>query len=365
MKLALFTPTQYDKMETFVKAHSNYLSNQTYLFNQGFFPEKLFYKTLIDTSIKSRLLNKIISNITNFNYPEFKLQKVLKKLGIEVALAEFGPTGVAIQAACKMANVPLVVHFHGADISKKDLLTKYLKSYKTLFDTSDAIVAVSHKMKNDLIAYGAPANKITVNPCGVDIDLFGPRQVDKEFDFIFVGRFVDKKAPIYLLSSFKKYLTYNPSARLCMVGSGPLYDSAQHFIRAWNMGSNVILKDNLAHEEVSSLMQKSKIYIQHSVTASDGDTEGTPVSILEAMASCLPVISTKHAGINDVITNGKHGFLVDEGDTEAMAAKMNKLFTSSSNIESMGQSARKNVIENYSMEKSIDRLRSVLESAII
>jgi glycosyltransferase involved in cell wall biosynthesis len=111
-------------------------------------------------------------------------------------------------------------------------------------------------------------------------------------------------------------------------------------------------------------MLKARCFVQHSVEASNGDSEGTPVGILEAGASSLPVVATRHAGIPDVVVEGQTGFLVDERDTTAMAAQMLRLAQDSELAARLGSAARLHVERNFSQEQSLDRLWTIIESAI-
>ena len=118
------------------------------------------------------------------------------------------------------------------------------------------------------------------------------------------------------------------------------------------------------HSEVGALMQQARAFVQHSVRALSGDSEGTPVAVIEAGASGLPVVATRHAGIPDVIIEGETGFLVDEGDVAGMAAYMIQLARGPALAAGMGQAGRKRIEEHFSMEKSIGNLWKIIESVI-
>ena len=107
-------------------------------------------------------------------------------------------------------------------------------------------------------------------------------------------------------------------------------------------------------------MAQAVMFVQHSVISKQGDTEGLPVGILEAMASGLPIVSTRHAGIPEAVTDGETGLLVDEHDVDGMANAMDKLLSNPSLKKSMGMAGRKRVIEHFSAKQEIHRLRQVL-----
>jgi glycosyltransferase involved in cell wall biosynthesis len=112
-------------------------------------------------------------------------------------------------------------------------------------------------------------------------------------------------------------------------------------------------------------MQQARAFVQHSITTHDGDSEGTPVAILEAGASGLPVVSTRHAGIQDAVIHEKTGLLVAEGDIHAMAEHMTRLAKDPQLAADLGKAGRDWVSSEYSMDKNITRLWSIIEAAMM
>jgi glycosyltransferase involved in cell wall biosynthesis len=111
-------------------------------------------------------------------------------------------------------------------------------------------------------------------------------------------------------------------------------------------------------------LRQARCFVQHSVVAPDGATEGTPVSILEAGASGLPVISTRHAGIPDVVLEGETGFLVQERDVSGMAERMLQLAVNPALAGKMGGMARIRIEAEFSMPKRIGNLRKIIQSCV-
>ena len=128
-----------------------------------------------------------------------------------------------------------------------------------------------------------------------------------------------------------------------------------------NIEHAVVLKGAIDHDQVAGLMQESRLFVQHSLVPKSGDSEGTPVGILEAGAAGLPVVSTAHGGIVDAVVHGKTGFLVNEGDIDSMSEYMYELLTNHELAREMGKQAREHISRNYSMEDSIKRLRGIIE----
>jgi colanic acid/amylovoran biosynthesis glycosyltransferase len=301
-------------------------------------------------------LNKKLSPVSTRH-----LSRFLIKNKIRAVLAEYGPTGAAVMDACRMANVPLIVHFHGYDAHRKDITTAYKNLYRQMFSQASALVTVSRKMKKQLIKLGAPPEKIHYNVYGIETNRFKATDPGKNPPhFLAVGRFVDKKAPYLTIMAFKELLDHFPSARLVMVGDGPLLEPCIQISRALNISNSIEFTGPLKHDNVAMLMQKSRAFVQHSVTPGSGDSEGTPVSLLEACASGLPVISTRHAGIKDIIIENKFGFLVNEFDIQQMAKHMIALAQQPELALDLGKNGRAHILNHLTMEKSINILWKII-----
>ncbi|HVW99073.1 MAG TPA: glycosyltransferase family 4 protein, partial [Candidatus Babeliaceae bacterium] len=182
--------------------------------------------------------------------------------------------------------------------------------------------------------------------------------------FVTVGRFVEKKAPLLTIQAFSCLLDAGYDGKLSMVGSGPELDKCKQLV--WNLGiSSIVDFVGIADKaQIAELFSQSLAFIQHSVTARNGDSEGTPVVILEAMAAGLPIISTRHAGIPDVVKHGKTGLLVDEHDVKGMAEAMIQLFQHKDLAMKMGEAGRLLIKNSYTMDRHIDTLYGVLEQAV-
>jgi colanic acid/amylovoran biosynthesis glycosyltransferase len=293
------------------------------------------------------------------------LRTFFKRNNINIVLAEYGLTGIRVFSVCKELNIPLVVHFHGYDAYLTELLNRHRQTYKRMFNYASAVIAVSKHMREQLIILGAPSDKVFYSPYGVDTDKFKLAPVPtSRLQVISVGRFVEKKAPYLTIVAFKKVLDRLPEARLVMVGTGLLYDICCKLIKALHLEHAVDLKGVLDHDEVAALMQQSRVFVQHSVVTASGDTEGTPVAILEAGAAGLPVVSTRHAGITDVVLHGKTGFLVDEGDIDSMSEYLYKFLSDPELARDMGHNARDYIDAKFSTERSIENLKNILKRCV-
>jgi glycosyltransferase involved in cell wall biosynthesis len=293
------------------------------------------------------------------------LRRFLRRHDVAAVLAEYGPTAVSVADACFAAGIPLVAHFHGADAFDHETLELFGPHYLRVLPRCAAVIAVSHEMVRQLRELGAPAERLHYNPCGIDTVLFsGADPAVSDPLFFAAGRFVDKKAPHLTLLAFKQVAEACPAARLVMAGDGHLWEACKQLARALGIDDVVEFAGPLPHPQIAARMQAARAFVQHSLKTSYGDSEGTPVSILEAGAIGLPVVSTRHGGISDVVVHEETGLLVDEGDVSGMAASMIRLANSPTLAAELGERARHHVRANFSMEKSIANLWGILERAI-
>lgn len=225
--LCIIKPNKNAFSETFITEHINRLKGNKKVLYGGSFPvydDQDNY--LIHSKIKLLLylIQKRIFKSKDIAVRNQALANYLKREKIDVVFAEYGTVGAMVTIACKMANVPLVVNFHGADAHHQQTVNEYLPFYKKLFEYASAIAVVSHDMAAALIALGASKDKICWNPCGVDTQLFKPLNLaDTKPYYLSVGRFVGKKSPQSVVKAFQIVTGSIAGAHLWMVGDGPLF----------------------------------------------------------------------------------------------------------------------------------------------
>lgn len=363
MNLALLSPNENAYSETFIQAHRKYLNGNIFFYNSGVLPSKLENTVLIN-SRRLRIIDIVKGhfNLNQFSLPETALLNSFKKNKIEVVLAEFGETASKILKLCKELNLPLIVHFHGYDASVTGVIHEN-NNYHDVFSTAKFVIVVSQKMYKDLLHLGCPEHKLIYNVYGPDDSFFKVRPRFSKQQFIAIGRFVDKKAPYYLILAFVRVLEKFPKALLVMAGNGVLLNTCKNLVKAYNIESKVKFVGIISPERYREFLEESLAFVQHSVTAENGDSEGTPVGILEASAAGLPVISTYHGGIPDIILNKKTGLLVDEHDVEGMAKNMIELLENVELAKHLGKAGRENIQFNFSMHRHIGLLNEVIEKA--
>ncbi len=289
----------------------------------------------------------------------------LRKAGIKSILANYGPTAVELADICSSLGIKLTVHFHGFDASKNATLERYGTEYRRLLPRMDSILAVSQDMQRRLCELGAPSNKISLVRYGVDTNRFAPPASKcPTKTFLAVGRFVDKKAPHLTLLAFKHVCDIHPDARLVMGGEGELLEVTRNMASALGIRSKVEFLGVLSRSEVVRRMQQADIFVQHSLVPKcgpyAGDSEGTPVAILEAMACGMPIVGTNHGGIPDAVEHEQQGLLIEEGDVPGMANAMCRLLDNPVESKGMGLSGRAKIERLHTLEQYIHSLETAL-----
>lgn len=358
--IAIATINKNAYSETFIKTQIDFLPAKLVLYG-GWLPIyyennkqiKNKYKVKLNELFRLFLKKKIFSHVPDY-------VSLLKKNKIDVVLAQYGPAGVHLLDVCNKAKIPLVVHFHGFDASDNDTLNHYAQGYQKMFKQAHKIIAVSQTMKSKLISLGCPENKIALITYGPNNLFFDNNPIFESNTFFAIGRFVDKKAPYLTLMAFNELLKEIPKAKLKMAGSGELLNTCKNMVKAWGIEKNVTFLGVIKPEETIRHMESAIAFVQHSVVADNGDSEGTPVAILEAQAAGLPVISTFHAGIPDVVIDEETGFLVQETDIFAMKDAMIKIISNKELAKKMGDNGRERIKKEFTMDDYINKLRVVL-----
>jgi glycosyltransferase involved in cell wall biosynthesis len=351
--------------ETFILAHKNMLEGNIYFTYGGVFPTHCEKNGILlnSLSLPEQIFWRIFQKIAKVNGLATRkaFKKYLKQHNIKVVVAEYGVTGAEVTPVLKELNIPLIVIFFGFDAYVKPVISTFSSRYKTMFEYANYIIAVSKAMRKQLIKLGAPKDKVVYSACGVQADFFELKPKLKSKKFTAIGRFVDKKAPYFTLMAFKKALESDNSLKLDFAGDGYLLNSVKNLADYLGLSSSVSFLGHVSHDEMRELLLTSRCFLQHSVVADNGDSEGTPVAILEAQAAGLPVISTRHGGINEVVLDKKTGFLVDEKDVNTMAKYISLLAKDDDLCKTMGGNAKKHIFENYRLEKHISELNKLID----
>ncbi len=285
----------------------------------------------------------------------------LNKGPYDIIHCHFGPNGVLAVSLKSIGAIEgkIITAFHGYDISSY-IIKHGNDAYKNLFIEGDLFLPVSERWKNKLIQLGCDKRKIIVHRMGIDTNEFiSSRNEQKNNDkirLLSIGRLIEKKGMRYSILAVAKLLKKYPDIEYNIVGDGPLKNSLENLIEELRSQNNIKLIGWKRQSEVITLLKNSDIFIAPSVTGKDGDLEGIPVVLMESLATCLPVISTRHSGIPELIEDGKSGFLVPEGDSDAVAEKLEFLINHREKWQEIGGTGREHVEKYYNIGTLNDEL---------
>lgn len=289
----------------------------------------------------------------------------------DIIHAQWGPTGILglyLRDAGLMRG-RLVTSFRGSD------LTSYVKRhgasvYRDLFERGDLFLPVSEEFRRRLIEYGCPADKIRVFRSAIDLSKFhySPRQrADRgTLRVLTVARLVEKKGIDYALRGIALFRKRHPDVQLQyrIVGHGPLTDKLKKLSFELDLAGQVEFVGRLAHERVIEELGRADVFLLPSITSRTGDEEGVPNALKEAMACGVPVISTRHSGIPELVRDRVSGLLVAERDAEAIADALAELWCNPELGLRLAGEARRTVEADYSLSRLIldleDQYRSLL-----
>jgi colanic acid/amylovoran biosynthesis glycosyltransferase len=271
-----------------------------------------------------------------------------------IIVAHFGPNGLLAQKCIEMGllNGKLFTAFHGYD------MLRYVKQrganvYRDLFHSSSLILPISDFWRRRCIALGADSSRVIVHHMGIDLLRFGshPAQLTKPVILVSAARLVEKKGLEYGIEAVSQLITKGYSIRYFIAGDGPLKDKLQNQIEKNKLTRQIRLLGWKTQNEWIELMKDAQIVLAPSITANDGDMEGIPVQLMEAMAMRKIVVSTVHSGIPELIQDGENGYLVTEKNSDALANVLERLILSPEKWNRITQNARYTIKEAFNSQK--------------
>ena len=292
----------------------------------------------------------------------------LEAESLDLVHAQFGYLGyLCVPVLSWFKSLPLVVSFRGQDASA--LPRKRPGMYVHLFRRGQVFLARSEAMKKDLIAIGCPAEKTQVHHSGIDLSQFPfqerrPPAPSERVRILLVGRLIEKKGIPDAVAAVAEVRRSHPDIQLRIVGEGPLRDEIAREIAAHDAGDSILLLGPKSHAEVAGEMAAAHLFILPCRTAADGDKEGIPNAIMEAMASGLPVLSTRHAGIPECVAHEVSGLLVNEGDTAALADCLGRLLDHPERWPALGRAGRARIEAEFNREVQARKLISLYQEVL-
>ncbi|MEW9669813.1 glycosyltransferase [Ammoniphilus sp. 3BR4] len=298
-----------------------------------------------------------------------QLEKILRKRKVRLVHARFGTLGVDLLGMKERLKIPLLTSFHGSDLpTNRNRKASYRKKLKSLFKKGDAFTVPSYDMKKILVRHGCPKKKIHIQYSGINVGefTFSRRTLfrGERIIILSVGRLVEKKGMKYLLDAFSEVQRHLPNSELRIIGDGPLRIKLKKQAMKKGIENKVKFLGKLSHDEVRREMRRAHIFVLASITAKEGNQEGIPNVLKEAQASGLPVVSTWHGGIPELVEHKRTGYLVPERSKKALARAMIRLLKSPEQWGSMGRRGREKVLESFNANKQIRKLEKLYRKLI-
>lgn len=257
--------------------------------------------------------------------------------------------------------------FHGADISRRHILDEHKQDYRNLFQQSELMLPISHLWQNKLIEMGCPPEKIHVTRMGIEPEKFNfqPRDAfHMPLRIVSVARLTEKKGLDVAVKASAILKQRGGQFQYTIIGNGDQDQMMRDFIAREEMDDCVTMPGFKPQEEIRQALNEADIFLLPSKTAADGDMEGIPVALMEAMAVGLPVVSTFHSGIPELIENNVSGWLVKEDDAEALAETLLKLSEGAVDVAPVVAAARHKVETEFNQHIAYRELAQILEQMV-
>lgn len=292
------------------------------------------------------------------------LGRVVQSEDVRLIHAHFGPSGLEILPLARSMGVPLLVTFHGYDASRLLRNRPYRRQLKALFDYA-SVITVSQDMANRLAAVGMDPARATVHYIGAPVSEFSYHAREPisataarggRIELLQVSNFVEKKGHQYTIAAFRRFLAGGAKARLTLAGDGPLLPSIRGSAVDLEQCGTLRFVGRVSPSVAAELMASADVFVHHSVTSTDGNMEGIPTVIMEAMATGLPVVSTRHSGIPELVDDNVTGLLVEERDIEGYARALERLCRSP---QDWGRAARDRVERAFDIDKQNVELAAI------
>ncbi len=285
---------------------------------------------------------------------------------IHCQFGTFGVMGMQFRDAGLLQG-KLITTFRGFDVSR------YVQEhgeniYEELFEQGDFFLANCEFFRQKAINLGCASNKIVVHGSGIDCSRFNfqPRYLpaDGRIRIATTGRLVEKKGIEYVIRAIPQIIQEYHNIEYHIIGDGPLKESFQTLIQELKIEPFVIFHGWKEQQEIIKILNQCHLFVAPSITAADGNQDAPVNTLKEAMAMGLPVVSTYHGGIPELVEDGVSGFLVPEKNPDAIAEKLIYFLKNPEIWPSFGAAGRHKVEEKYDINQLNDELSELYQSLI-
>ena len=297
-----------------------------------------------------------------------KLLAILDRYDTQLLHIYFGHIAVHLLPLIVHWSRPTVVSFHGADVMVDMEKPAHRAATERMLKAVRLVLVRSYSLRDAVIRLGCPETKIRIQRTGIPVSEipFVKREcpADGRWRFLQAGRLIEKKGFATSMRAFAKFAARYPEATLTIAGEGPLQSELEAQAREFGIAEKVFFRGFISQEQLRELFYSSHIFLHPSETGADGNQEGVPNSMLEAMAGGLPVFATTHGGIPEVIEDGRSGILVAEKDYEALAAKLFELVSAPQRLAEIARAGAMAVTEKFDQQTQVRKLEDYYFEAI-
>jgi len=297
-----------------------------------------------------------------------RIAEEIQRVNGQVLHIYFGNIGAQLLPLLRKPPVPIIVSFHGADAGVDLERPAYREAAREMLGLARLVLARSQALAERIVAMGCPREKIRIHRTGIPLERFPfqPRTApaDGAWRLFQACRLIPKKGLDTALRAFAQFSAQHPLATFTIAGEGPLLGELTALAAELGVAERVRFPGFLSHDALVAELAQAHVFLHPSETGPDGNQEGVPNSMLEAMSTGLPVVATLHGGIPEAVDDGVSGFLVAEHDPEALAAALEKIASDPTRYAAMGAAAAQAVTERFEQGKQIEVLERCYTEAL-
>jgi colanic acid/amylovoran biosynthesis glycosyltransferase len=291
------------------------------------------------------------------------LTDILEKRNAQLLHIYFGQIAVHLLPLVRAWQKPSIVSFHGADVMVDMHKPAYREATRQVLEAVKLVLVRSESLRRAVVDLGGDQTKIEVQHTGIPLDEFPFRErtapQNGEWRFVQAGRLIEKKGLPVTLRAFASFQKRYRNAALTIAGEGPLLGRLRDLANELKIDNHVSFAGFVSQEELREIYYSSHIFLHPSETGPDGNQEGIPNSMLEAMATGLPVFATQHGGIPEAIENGVNGVLVPERDHEDLARALLDTAQDPDFLSRIARNGSEVVQKNFDLNEQARRLEDI------
>ena len=297
-----------------------------------------------------------------------QIRRLLEDNEAQLLHIYFGHIAVHLLPLILHWRKPTVVSFHGADVMVELDKPHYRAATREMLAAARLVLVRSDSLARALGELGCPPEKIRLQRTGIPLDDIPFRERswpnDGAWRFLQAGRLIEKKGFGTSLRAFAKFQKQNSAAVFTLAGEGPMQAELEKLARELGVQDRVRFAGFLSQQQLREAFYEAHIFLHPSELGTDGNQEGVPNSMLEAMASGLPVFATRHGGIPEAIDDGASGILVKERDHAALAEALREWTRRPADLSRLAQAGARAIAARFEQRAQVRALEEIYREAI-